>query len=131
MRFKLDENLPPESCEPFRRAGHDADTVVDEGLAGIDDDRLSEVCRGEGRVLVTLDTGFADIRSFQADLSPGVVVLRVARQDKSAVLRVIERVVMQLEHEPLQQCLWIAGDTDLRIRRAPDVAGGPPADIAR
>ena len=37
MRFKLDENLPVEFASLLRRSGHDAVTVLDQGLGGARD----------------------------------------------------------------------------------------------
>ena len=34
MKFKLDEDLPNELALVFRNAGHDAVTVLDQGLSG-------------------------------------------------------------------------------------------------
>ena len=34
MKFKIDENLPREVAALLRDAGHDAMTVVDQGLGG-------------------------------------------------------------------------------------------------
>ena len=34
MKFKLDENLPASSAAILAGAGHDADSVAGEGLAG-------------------------------------------------------------------------------------------------
>ena len=34
MRFKLDENLPVEAAEFLRSAGHDARTVLEQGMGG-------------------------------------------------------------------------------------------------
>lgn len=45
MKFKTDENLPLTAADILRRAGHEAETVHDEDLAGEDDPRLAEVCR--------------------------------------------------------------------------------------
>ena len=63
MRFKLDENLPIELAELFRRSGHDAQTVFDEELAGAEDAEIASVCIRERRAIVTLDMDFADIRA--------------------------------------------------------------------
>ena len=64
MRFKIDQNLPAEYAALLREAGFEADTVDDEELSGADDSVISELCRTEGRVLVALDLGFSDIRSY-------------------------------------------------------------------
>jgi len=64
MRFKTDENLHPQVADWLRSQGHDAVTVWDQNLRGESDLRVAEVCQHEGRVLVALDAGFANIRSY-------------------------------------------------------------------
>ena len=49
MRFKLDENLPVEFASLFRRSGHDAVTVLDQGLGGARDHDLLDL--GLARIL--------------------------------------------------------------------------------
>jgi len=63
VNFKIDENLPREYASLLRDAGFEADTVEDEGLVGSADSAVAERCRADGRVLVTLDLDFADIRA--------------------------------------------------------------------
>ena len=57
MRFKLDENLPAELVVDLRAAGHEAQTVAEEGLTGVADSVLVERARTEGRVLLTMGQG--------------------------------------------------------------------------
>ena len=52
MRFKLDENLPVEILEDLRAAGHEGDSVHDEGLAGEPDTAVLAAAKREGRVLL-------------------------------------------------------------------------------
>lgn len=51
MKFKLDENLPGEIAGDLRSAGHDAQTVADEGLCGASDSTLLRKAREEERTL--------------------------------------------------------------------------------
>ena len=64
MRIKLDENLPDGAADVLRAAGHDAVTVLDQGMGGGVDPVIAEVCKRESRALVTLDLDFADIRAY-------------------------------------------------------------------
>ena len=64
MRFKLDENLPGALAKIFVEAGHDASTVVDQGIGGAADPDIASVCQSEGRAIVTMDMDFADIRLY-------------------------------------------------------------------
>ena len=64
MKFKIDENLPVEIAQLLTDEGYEAETVGDQGLGGTKDSILIEICREEGRVLVTLDTDFSNIRAY-------------------------------------------------------------------
>ena len=117
MRFKVNENLPQETCDLLNRAGHDAISIGQQQLGGADDFRIYQLCRHEQRALVTLDLGFANVQAYDPKSSPGIVVLRLARQDKSRVLDALARASRVLEREPLAGRLWIVEAKRIRIRR--------------
>lgn len=79
MKFKLDENFGTRTQRIFRAAGHDVQTVRDEGLQGSSDQHLYDVCRFEQRCLVTLDLDFADTIRFQPVQGAGIAVIRLPR----------------------------------------------------
>lgn len=87
MRFKIDENLPVEVADLLRTANYDAITVLEQDLGGAPDSHLLAVCQQEDRILISLDTDFADIRAYPPDEYPGLVVLRLHRQDNPPSLR--------------------------------------------
>lgn len=116
MKFKVDENLPIEVGEILTDAGHDARTVTDEELTGAADPKLAEVARKEERALVTLDLDFADIRVYPPQEYPGIIVLRLKRQDRPHVLEVCRRLLTVLKEEPLTERLWIVEEDRIRIR---------------
>lgn len=64
MKFKLDENVPALVHATLVGSGHDAHTVAEEQLAGANDDAVLEASLAEGRVLITLDLDFSDIRAY-------------------------------------------------------------------
>jgi len=116
MRFKIDENLPLQAAELLRTAGHDAATVLEQQMGGTDDATLSEVCRHEGRALVTLDAGFADIRSYPPRDYPGIMVLRPESQSREAIVSLLDGVLGLLDREALERKLWIVEEGRVRIR---------------
>jgi predicted nuclease of predicted toxin-antitoxin system len=71
--FKVDENLPVEAADLLCRAGHDATTVGQQNLAGSSDTYLLQVCQQERRALLTLDVGFADIRTYPPGQYAGLI----------------------------------------------------------
>jgi predicted nuclease of predicted toxin-antitoxin system len=82
MSFKVDENLPVKVAEVLRQAEHDAVTVLEQEHVGNADARPVALCQRENRVLVTLDVGLADIRTYPPAEFPGLIVLRLRQQDK-------------------------------------------------
>ena len=76
MTFKLDENLPADAAGLLRNTGLEGDTVRDEGLRGAEDEVVAATAQREGRVLITLDLDFSNIRAYPPQLYSGIVVLR-------------------------------------------------------
>ena len=116
MEFKIDENLPVELIGELRAAGFEAATVPEQQLVGGSDLALSEICRSESRILVTLDLDFADIRTYPPENYPGLIVLRLGRQDKPHVLAVFRKLLKAIGRESLEGRLWIVEDNRIRIR---------------
>lgn len=116
MKFKSDENIPLEVAVDLRQAGHDALTAADQKLAGQSDVRLAEVCRTEGRALLTLDLDFADIRVYPPSDYAGIIVLRPSVQTITNTRRLVGQVVALLPIEAVGGRLWIVDEGKIRIR---------------
>ncbi len=116
MRIKLDENLPIQLKDLFTESGHDASTVLDEGIGGATDSRVASVCHAEKRILVTLDMDFADIRTYPPGEHPGIVVFRLASQARDDLLNVGANLIDTLANSSPQGQLWIVEGSRVRIR---------------
>jgi predicted nuclease of predicted toxin-antitoxin system len=116
MRCKLDEHLPLEIKDLLTQQGHDAVTVAEQGLAGTGDADVAQICRNEGRALLTLDLDFSDIRAYPPEDYHGIVVFRPAEQSITTLVRLTTRLLPLLEREPLVRHLWIVEDNRVRIR---------------
>ncbi len=116
MIFKVDENLPVEVAQLLRKAGYEATTVAEQGLSGRSDEHIASICQHEQCTLITLDTDFADIRTYPPEQYPGLVVLRLKQQDKSYVLRITTLLLRTLATQPLDGRLWIVEERRVRIR---------------
>jgi predicted nuclease of predicted toxin-antitoxin system len=116
MRLKVDENVHPAAAEHLIAKGHDVATVWDENLRGADDETIALACREEGRALLTLDVGFANIRRYQPRDYSGLIVLRLHSQAKESVLAAVDRLEPMLRGKGPQGHLWIVTEADVRIR---------------
>jgi predicted nuclease of predicted toxin-antitoxin system len=116
MKFKTDENMPLEIVEILREADYDASSVSEQKLDGEPDPVIARICREEKRILLTLDTDFADIRTYPPEDFSGIIVFRLRRQDKFNAIKVFRRVMRLFSKESLENRLWIVEEDRIRIR---------------
>lgn len=116
MLFKVDENLPHEICELLKDAGHSAMTVAQQKMTGFSDQKISQVCIQENRILITLDTDFSDIRAYPPKKFPGFIVLRTPNQSRKNVTDLFKKVLPFLKIETVSKKLWIVEWHRIRIR---------------
>ena len=116
MRFKVDENLPDEIVADLRAAAHDAESVFDEGLAGAPDTVLMARVQAEGRAILTMDKGIADIRTYPPGLYSGLILLRPRTTGRSATLAFVRKHLPTLLASPLAGHLYIVTETSIRVR---------------
>lgn len=115
MKIKLDENLGPTIARIFHETGHDVCLVREQGLGGRDDSVLIEVCRAEGRCLVTLDLDFGQILSFPPTRYPGIAVLRLPEpMSRQGLLEAARTLVEALGKREINRKLWIVSRGRIR-----------------
>lgn len=116
MKIKLDENLPSGLAGALADLGHDVDTVLEEGLAAENDDKVWQAAQLAGRLLVTQDLDFSDIRRFQPGTHFGIVLVRLRDPSRTAL---VERVRGLFASEPVEEwlgCFVVAPEHKLRVR---------------
>src|SRR6516225_2916077 len=72
--------MPADLANRLRRDGHDIAGVVEEGLGGEDDPPVLKAATNEGRILMTFDLDFADVRHYPPGSHGGIVVFRLHDQ---------------------------------------------------
>lgn len=73
--------MPSQLAKMLLAKGHDVARVQDMGLSGEQDPPILEAATAQGRILITYDTDFADVRNFPLGSHAGIVVFRLAQQD--------------------------------------------------
>ena len=121
MRLKLDENLPRSATDVLTRFGHECSTVLDEHLGGAADAEVAGAAAREGRMLVTLDRGFGDVRAYPPGESPGIVIVQAVDQQAESIRRLLQRFLMMNDLADLERCTVIVEANRIRVRR-PDGA---------
>ena len=72
--------------------------------------------RVDGRVLITLDLDFGNVRAYPPADHAGIIVLRPRRQDKTAILALTYRTAMALINRLPVGELWIVEPDRIRFR---------------
>jgi predicted nuclease of predicted toxin-antitoxin system len=117
MRIKLDENLSHQLRAVIDACGHETDTVADEGLLSQSDQAVGEAAKREGRMLLTLDLDFSDIRKYSPGTHPGIVLFRPLSLGVNAVFRFVEEFVTNTDLDALSGCLVVVDYQRVRVRR--------------
>ena len=108
MKIKLDENLGARGAQVLEDGGCDVTTVVVEGLCSSSDETLIEVCRAEGRTLISLDKHFSSILRFPPARYAGIVVLRLPEPLALATIEdALRRFLVGSAGQDLAGRLWI------------------------
>ncbi len=116
MNFKIDENLPTELADDLRKLGHDADTVLGEGLRGAKDPAVVEAARASDRILFTRDKGIANVRRFPVGKHAGVVLFRPDTSGRRAVMSFVRTRLSDLLRMELAGRLTVVGPDRIRFR---------------
>jgi predicted nuclease of predicted toxin-antitoxin system len=116
VKFKIDENLPIELVRDLHLAGHDADTVYDENLAGATDLLVVAAALREDRILVTLDKGIANLIQHPMNTHAGVVLFRPGVSGRMAVLHFIRSRSAELLTLELANRVTVVSEERIRVR---------------
>jgi len=115
VKVELDENLPAELLEDLRAAGREADPVRDEALTGTPDAHVLDRIRHDGRVLLTLDKGIADVRVYPPEQS-GIVLFRPGSMGRGTTLAFVRHHLRAALDRDLTGRLVVVTDRGLRVR---------------
>ncbi|MCC5634799.1 DUF5615 family PIN-like protein [Nostoc sp. CHAB 5844] len=108
MSLKLDENIDLRVITLLQLAVHDVATVPGQGLSSAPDTEVINVCRSEGRCLVTCDKGFGNRLKYNPANYVGIVIIRLPSRYTFANWReAIETLITGLENADVTGKLWM------------------------
>jgi predicted nuclease of predicted toxin-antitoxin system len=115
MKFKLDENVDLRILSRFRSAGYDVATVPEQNLISAPDTKVIEVCRKEGRCLVTADRDFTNRLRYNPANYSGIAVIRLpAQMQLINWFDAIETLLEGLESASIIGKLWVIRNNSIQ-----------------
>ena len=118
MRVKVDEDLPKAALTIIVNYGHDAVSVLAQGMGGWKDPAVWRAIQAEGRFLITADKGFADIRNYPPGTHAGILLLRPDQSGIRPVVELLQRALMTCNLESLAGSVVVVTPQGIRVRRA-------------
>ncbi|HWR98848.1 MAG TPA: DUF5615 family PIN-like protein [Candidatus Methanoperedens sp.] len=117
MRIKLDENLPARLATSLASLGHDTDTVISEGIQGADDPTVWSAAQKAGRLLITQDLDFSDLRRYRPGTHYGVLLVRLREPGRQALYARVLALFQKVDSEEMARSFCVLTDSKFRIRR--------------
>jgi hypothetical protein len=112
----MDEKLGESVARLLRAGGHDVATVPAQGLSSAADAKVIDVCRNEGRCLLTLDMDFPNPLVFRPRDYRGIAVLRLPPKPSHVhLIAAAHTFAAHLAHDNIMQRLWIIEIGRVRI----------------
>ena len=96
MKIKLDENMPAGLVTFLSSLAHDADGVIEEGLAGMPDAPVWDAVQQAERFFITQDLDFSDLRQLAPGAHYGILLIRLQQPTRRELDQCI-RTIFQTE----------------------------------
>jgi len=119
MKLKLDENISRHLKPILEDLNHDLLTVSDQGLLSQNDTAIGMAAKTEGRMLLTLDLEFGDLRKYPPGRHPGIILFRPRSFGPLSVNRFVEDFVRETDIEQFRGCVAVVDTSKVRVRRPP------------
>lgn len=117
MKLKLDENLSRQLKPALAHMGHDVTTAAEESLLGQPDTAVAAAARIGGRILLTLDVEFGDLRKYPPGSHPGIVLFRPRSLGPVTVIEFVKQFAGGFDLSQIDGCVVVVEPLRVRVRR--------------
>ncbi len=118
MKLFADECVYKKTVEATQSWGHDITTAHAVGLSGKSDQEIFNYSIREGRILLTADLDFSNIRYYPPGEHLGIIVLKIKPAVLSQVHSVLIRLFAETSQDYFANALVIVDRNKYRVRRA-------------
>jgi predicted nuclease of predicted toxin-antitoxin system len=116
MKFFIDECVYAVTTQLLRTWEHNVVTAQDAGLSGKPDEEILAYAVEHGRVLITIDMDFSNIRRFPPHSYIGIIVLKIRPRIVAEVHAVLGQVLRDLHEAQLRKSLVMIDQSKFRVR---------------
>lgn len=114
MKFLADENIDQPLVLELRSLGFDV-LAVSESFPSINDDKVLELARIEGRLLITSDKDFGELVYRNGLVHEGILLLRLSELSTNTLVKVVSEFIQSHMIElPHHYCVFAPGHVRIR-----------------
>jgi len=119
MKFLVDNALSPIIAKGLSQMGYDAIHVRDYNLQNASDQDIFVRAGDEDRIIISADTDFGTILSFQMTNKPSLILFRRSSRNPESQLSFLIANLPNLRKDLEQGCIVVLEDTRIRLRSLP------------
>ncbi len=119
MKFLVDNALSPIIAKGLSQLGYDAIHVGDYNLQNASDQDIFVRAGDEDRIIISADTDFGTILSFQMTNKPSLILFRRSSRNPESQLSFLIANLPNLRKDLEQGCIVVLEDTRIRLRSLP------------
>jgi len=116
MRILVDENLYAPVAKMLEALGHDILDLKKDGLRGLTNGEVYNICQRENRILLTMDRDFGNILLYPPESTPGVIVVSLGRLSVNRALDLLSSFFAQYTEEQIRGRIIILEPARVRVR---------------
>ena len=116
LRLFCDQNIRVDTIQFLRTLGHDVVSTRTYGMQRASDSEILERAISEGRVLLTFNSDFGDIRYYQPHTHMGIIRLRIDPQTTEVVHPILRAALALLSAKEIEGKLVTVTRSRVRIR---------------
>ncbi len=118
MKLFADDCVYRKTVEAISSWGHDITTAHSAGLSGKSDEEILAYSIQEGRILITADLDFGNIRYYPPGEHRGIIVLKIKPATLAQVHNVLKKLLEQASQDYFVKTLIVVDRNKYRVRRA-------------
>lgn len=119
MKFLVDMPISPSLVVWLSKQGHEAIHVSQIGMASADDTDILELAQRENKIIITADLDFPRLVAIAGDNSPAIVLFRGGNYNGQEIKRLMERVLVSLSPQEIEQSIVVVDKSRIRKTRLP------------
>lgn len=119
MKFLADMGISLRTVDWLRDRGYDVVHLRNRGLQKLPDDKILDVARNEGRIILTVDLDFAQLLAVSRESLPSVILFRLGNENYDEINKRLTEILNNCQEDLETGAIISVNNETFRVRRFP------------